>query len=119
MRELLEFLRDVFLQDADVPEPAPTDLTAAYLRELPDLGADRVLRLYPWSPAVRGALHAFKYDGARAVGEAMAGVLGKTFGPDAAPGTLVAWMPGRPFQYFWRGYNPSRVLAAGFARAAG
>lgn len=113
------WLADVFLADgSDVPDPAPRDLTAAYRAEFPGFQGDKVLVLYPWGGRVREALHAFKYDGARAVGAAMARGLAKNLAPRAG-GTVVTFVPGRPFRYFLRGYNPSRVLAAGYARAAG
>jgi len=121
MRRLFNFLADVFLADGDgIPAPSPRDLTDAYRAEIPGFAGDRVLVLYGWETPVQKALHAYKYAGARGVGAALAKALAKEFLPRGfAEKPVVTWIPGRFFQYLLRGYNPSRALAAAYARAAG
>lgn len=119
MQSFLNFLRDIFLDEEKLPQPHLRDLTATYRIEIPDLAAEKIWALYDWEPAIRRAIHAFKYEGARTVGLAMVERLAREVAPHFPQKSQVLWMPARPFQYWWRGYNPSRLLAKRFARRAG
>ena len=118
MGVFLEWLSDVFLATgARIADVHVRDLTAHYQATLPYFSGDEVRVLRDWDEDIREALHSFKYEGARSVGEALAVSLARQSGP-FLPSTIVTWVPGRPFQYILRGYNPSRILAQCFARTS-
>jgi predicted amidophosphoribosyltransferase len=82
-------------------------------------GADRVLAACAYRGAARSLVLALKLAAARPAASPLIDALARTVARAGVTADVVAWVPGRPADVRWRGFDHAEVLARGVAERLG